>query len=138
MSEHPVKGLMDVTLEKIKSMVDASTVVGEPILAGGNTVIPISKITYGFASGGSDFPTKTTKDLFGGGGGAGVTVTPVAFIVITAKSTIKLLQINAKPDTADKIVSAVPDIVDKVSDLIAGRKAKNESDSPSVISVTDD
>lgn len=138
MSEHPVKGLMDVTLEKIKSMVDASTVVGEPILAGGNTVIPISKITYGFASGGSDFPTKTTKDLFGGGGGAGVTVTPVAFIVITAKGTIKLLQINAKPDTADKIVSAVPDIVDKVSDLIAGRKAKNESDSPSVINVTDD
>ena len=138
MNDHPIKGLMDTTLEKIKSMVDASTVVGEPIAANGNTVIPISKITYGFASGGSDFPSKSTKELFGGGGGAGVTVTPVAFIVITAKGTIKMLQINTKPDTTDKLVSAVPDIIDKVSDLIVAKKSKNDKDDVSVIDISDD
>ena len=68
MSQHPIEGLMDVTLEKIKSMVDSNTIIGNPInMADGTLVLPISKVTFGFASGGADFPSKTTKDLFGGG-----------------------------------------------------------------------
>ncbi len=131
MSEHPINGLMDTTLEKIKQMVDSSTVIGEPIIAGGHTVIPVSKVTYGFASGGSDFPSKTQKDLFGGGSAAGVTVTPIAFIVITAGGNVKMLPVTSKPDVTDKAVAMIPEIVDKISDVIASKKQKKEEDIPS-------
>ena len=81
MSEHPIQGLMDVTLEKIKSMVDSNTIIGNPInMADGTMILPVSKVTFGFASGGSDFPTKTSKELFGGGSGAGVSISPIAFL----------------------------------------------------------
>ena len=67
--EHPIQGLMDVTLDKIKKMVDSNTIIGNPInMADGTLILPISKVTFGFASGGSDFPSKTSQDLFGGGG----------------------------------------------------------------------
>ena len=74
MSEHPIQGLMDTTLEKIKQMVDINTIIGDPIITpDGTTIIPVSKITYGFASGGSEFANKQqpNANLFGGGGGAG-------------------------------------------------------------------
>ena len=74
--ETKVENLMGVSIDKIKQMVDVSTVVGDPIpLSGGTTLIPVSKVSYGFASGGSDLPTKGEKDLFGGGGGAGINIT---------------------------------------------------------------
>lgn len=80
MSEHPIQGMMDTSMQKIKEMVDVNTIIGEPIhCPDGTMIIPVSKVTYGFASGGSDFPTKTEKDLFGGGSGAGITISPVAF-----------------------------------------------------------
>ena len=73
MNEHPIEGLMDVTLEKIKSMVDSNTIIGNPInMPDGTLILPVSKVSFGFATGGSDFPSKTSKQLFGGGGGAGV------------------------------------------------------------------
>ena len=83
MKEQSAAGILGTTIDKIKDMVDSRTIIGDPIDAGnGIKVIPVSKVTYGFASGGTDFPTKSSKDLFGGGGGAGVTLTPVAFLVI--------------------------------------------------------
>lgn len=85
MSEHPIEGLMDVTLEKIKSMVDSNTIIGNPInMPDGTLILPVSKVSFGFASGGSDFPSKTSKQLFGGGGGAGVSISPIAFLVVRA------------------------------------------------------
>ncbi len=70
MNEHPIEGLMDVTLEKIKSMVDSNTIIGNPInMPDGTLILPVSKVSFGFATGGSDFPSKTSKQLFGGGGG---------------------------------------------------------------------
>ncbi|MED9891726.1 spore germination protein GerW family protein, partial [Ruminococcus champanellensis] len=70
-TEHPINDLMGVTMEKIREMVDVNTIVGTPITcADGATIIPISKVSYGFASGGSDLPAKVEKDLFGGGSGA--------------------------------------------------------------------
>ena len=95
MSEHPIEGMMDNTLDKIKQMADSNTVVGEPITTpDGTVIIPISKVSYGFASGGSDLPAKQTqKDLFGGGAGAGVTITPVAFLTVSNGNT-KLLQVD--------------------------------------------
>ena len=89
-NEHPIKGLMDTTLDKIRAMVDSNTIIGTPIhTADGTMIVPVSKMSFGFASGGSDFPSKTNKDLFGGGGGAGVSVTPVAFLVVKDEMCIR-------------------------------------------------
>ncbi|MBQ4332297.1 MAG: sporulation protein YtfJ [Clostridia bacterium] len=110
-----VEGLMGVSVEKIREMVDANTVVGTPIVMGdGITLIPVSKISYGFASGGTDLPSKTTSDLFGGGAGAGIHITPVAFLTIK-DGEINLLPVVSKPDTADRLISMVPDMMDKFS-----------------------
>ena len=107
-----VEGLMGVSVEKIRQMVDANTVVGSPIaLPDGTTIIPVSKVSYGFASGGSDLPTKNPQELFGGGAGAGINITPVAFLIIKNGET-NLLPVVSKPDTADRLVSMVPDLVD--------------------------
>ena len=78
--EHPIGSLMDTTMEKIKEMIDVNTIIGEPITSpDGTLIIPVSKVSYGFAAGGSDLPTKKeNKDCFGGGSGAGVTIQPVA------------------------------------------------------------
>lgn len=137
MAEHPIQGMMDTTLQKIREMVGASTVVGDPIVSAGITIIPITKVSYGFASGGSDFPSKSDKELFGGGGGAGVSVSPVAFIVIN-DGEVKLLQIDNDRNTTDKVIGMVPDLVSQISSLVSGNKKnkKNAGDSASPIAST--
>lgn len=116
---HPIKSMMDTTLSKIRDMVDVSTIIGDPVISGDTTIIPISKISYGFASGGSDFDGKAGHRCFGGGGGAGVSVQPVAFLVING-SNVRLLQIDNNMNSLDKAVGMIPNLVDKVSDLLAG------------------
>ena len=112
--EHPIGNLMNVTMEKIKEMVDVNTIVGNPITAeDGTLIIPVSKVSYGFASGGSDLPTKNeNKDLFGGGSGAGVTIQPIAFLTVY-QGNVRLISVNGG-DGIDKIMGMVPDVVDKV------------------------
>lgn len=118
-----VEGLMGVSVDKIRELVDANTVVGTPmVIADGVTIIPVSKVSYGFASGGSDLPSKSSSDLFGGGAGAGINITPVAFLTVK-DGEINLLPVVSKPDTVDRLVSLVPDAVNKVSDLF---KKKDE------------
>ena len=118
-----VEGLMGVSVDKIRELVDANTVVGAPIVvADGVTIIPVSKVSYGFASGGSDLPTKSSSDLFGGGAGAGINITPVAFLTIK-DGEINLLPVVSKPDTLDRLVSLVPEAVSKISDR---KKKKDE------------
>ena len=116
MAEHPIKEMMDTTLQKIREAVDASTVIGDPIIAGETTVIPVSKISYGFASGGSDFPNKNAQECFGGGGGAGVTVAPVGFLVING-SDVKMIPVDSGLNAVNRAIDMVPDIVDKVRDV---------------------
>ena len=119
-----VEGLMGVSVEKIRELVDANTVVGTPIAVGdGVTIIPVSKVSYGFASGGSDLPSKSSADLFGGGAGAGINITPVAFLTVK-DGEINLLPVVSKPDTVDRLVSLVPDAVNKISEL--AKKKKDE------------
>ena len=77
MSENSIKSIMDVTMDKLRAMVDANTIIGDPIVVGDVTLLPVSKVSFGLATGGSDFPSKTQSGLFGGGGGAGVTIAPV-------------------------------------------------------------
>ena len=126
---HPIKGMMDTTLSRIKDMVDVTTIIGDPIVNGDVTIIPISKMSYGFASGGSDFDGKSGHRCFGGGGGAGVTVQPVAFLVITP-TNVRLLQIDNNMNSLDKAVGMIPNLVDQVSSLLAGVKDKNKDSDP--------
>lgn len=116
-------GILETTIEKVKDLVNVNTIIGEPMkVDGGVTIIPVSKVTYGFASGGSDFPSKSNQDIFGGGGGAGVTIMPVAFLVIDAYGNVDIKHITAFDNAAERIVGLVPEMFDKVSNAV--NKAK--------------
>ena len=123
MSEKKAAGILATTIEKVRQLVDVSTIIGEPMMvADGLTVIPVSKVTYGFASGGSDFPSKNNVELFGCGGGAGVTITPVAFLVVK-NGEVSVKYIAADDNAAERIVNLVPEMFDKVTGVIDKRKA---------------
>ena len=127
MSDTAIKGIMDVTMDKIRAMADADTIIGKEIkLDNGIVIIPISKVSFGFASGGSDFPSTTNKELFGGGAGAGISVTPTAFIVIN-NNDVRMLQISKKADATDKAIDMLPALFDKVTALF-----KKDEDKPTV------
>lgn len=124
-TEHPINDLMGVTMEKIREMVDVNTIVGTPITcADGATIIPISKVSYGFASGGSDLPAKVEKDLFGGGSGAGISIQPVAFLVIL-NGEVKLMQLSIDASTPNALINLVPDVMEKISGFMNSRNGKN-------------
>ncbi len=127
MSDHPINNLMDTTMQKIKEMVDGNTVIGDPITSpDGTIIIPVSKVSYGFASGGSDLPTKKeNKDCFGGGSGAGVTIQPLAFLVVS-NGQVNLMPIEKYDGAADRVVGMVPELVDKVSALFKKDKKKDK------------
>ncbi len=128
MSEHPIEGLMLTAMNSIKDMVDVNTIIGEPIQASNNTVIiPISKVSFGFAAGGSEFKGETIDEYnkkdkdeqiqyrlpFGGGAGAGVSINPIAFLVVQS-NVVKLLPVDHS-NTFDKILDYVPDIIEKMN-----------------------
>ncbi|MBR4346341.1 MAG: sporulation protein YtfJ [Oscillospiraceae bacterium] len=115
--ETKVKELVAASMDKIHEMADANTVMGTPVkLDGGVTVIPVSKVVYGFAGGGSDLPTKENKEFFGGGTGAGITISPLGFLVISG-GKVELLQINMKYDNTSAMVDMVPEVFSKISGL---------------------
>lgn len=126
MAERPLEGLMSVTMDKIRDMVGSNTIIGEPIKIEGTTILPVSKVTFGFASGGSDFGAKTTKELFGGGSGAGVSVMPVAFLVIK-DGNVRTIQLADSSSTVDRALNMVPELVDKVS-LFLNKSEKTTPD----------
>lgn len=132
MKEQSAGAILATTIDKIRDLVDTSTIIGEPIKTGTDvTIIPVSKVTYGFASGGSDFPTKNSTELFGGGGGAGVTITPVAFLVIN-NGEVSLKHITAYDNAAERVVNLVPEMFDKVTGLMDKVKKDNTPVDPSV------
>ncbi|MBR1529044.1 MAG: sporulation protein YtfJ [Oscillospiraceae bacterium] len=123
MSEHAVNGFIGVSVEKIRSMVDTDTMIGNPISCGeGITVIPISKISVGFASGGSDLPTRTNKEYFAGGAGAGMSVKPVGFLVVN-HGEVRMVQMSEKGgDSASAIMDKIPELLDKVGSMLSKDK----------------
>lgn len=135
MTEHPINELMQSTMEKIKQMVDVNTIIGNPIVTqDGTTLIPISKVTFGFGSGGSDFRSKTggadAPLCFGGGGGAGVTVTPVAFVIVSGGNT-RILPVNVPPEgTTDRLVEMIPEVVERISSFFDNRSKKLDEENP--------
>lgn len=118
--------MLDNTIAKIREMVDANSVIGEPITtADGVTVIPVSKISVGLAGGGSDFVSKNLnhhENPFGGGVGAGVKVTPVAFLIIKDGNVRMVPVATPANTTADRVVEMIPDTLDKIADFIDSRK----------------
>ena len=117
-----VKDLIASSIGKIHELSDADTIIGEPIKIDGNiTIIPVSKISYGFAAGGSDLPSKNDKELFGGGSGAGMSIHPLAFIVIN-NGEVKLLELGSGNSSANAIVSAVPELITKIQGMFSKKK----------------
>ena len=128
MSASNVNGLLGVSMDKIKEMVDVNTVVGDPITTpDGTTVIPISRVNYGFAAGGSDLPSKAQPEggLFAGGSGAGVTVTPIAFLSIH-EGNVRVIQIEPYFSPVDRALEKIPDIADMLSSLFKKKEAAVE------------
>ena len=120
MAEHPIQNLMNVTMDKIRQMVDSNTIVGKPITTDdGTTILPVSKVSFGFASAGTDFDGKNAanKDLFGGGSGAGVNIQPVAFLVVK-DGCVRTIQLSDGNNTVDRALTMIPELVEKVSALI--------------------
>lgn len=148
--QHPISGMMNVTLEKIKQMVDANTIIGNPIsTSNGTMILPVNKVTFGFTSGGSDIAsTKTPKDLFGGGAGAGVSMQPIAFLVINENGDVRMLQLADKSSTVDRALNMVPELMDKITGLVnkgkdnkaetkASKDVQDDIDEIDIVEITD-
>ena len=123
MENNKLSSLMRSTMEKVHEMVDTNTIVGEPIsTADGVTLIPISRVSFGFGSGGGDYGKNTSKDNFGGGSAAGVKIDPVAFIVIKDGIT-RVMPVAVPPmSTVDRVIDMVPDLMDKVEKYFDKKK----------------
>lgn len=131
MSEHPIEGLMTTAMNSIQDMIDVNTIIGEPIETSNNIVIiPISKVSFGFAAGGSEFKGETIDEYtkrdkeeaiqyrlpFGGGSGAGVTINPIAFLVIQSNN-VKLMPVN-HTSSLDKLLDYMPDLIEKTNNMM--------------------
>jgi len=131
-NKHPIQGVMETSMQNLRDMVDANTIIGEPIrTADGTTLIPVSKISFGFASGGSDFSTKKENPeqpyCFGGGSGAGVNITPISFLVVSPEGNVSMLpvtQTTVASSAVDKFVDSLPEVVEKLKAMFK----KEESD----------
>ena len=125
MGEHPINNLMGTVMENIKGMVDVNTIIGDPVeTSSGTIIIPVSKVGFGFAAGGSDFSPRPDQTAFGGGSGAGVSISPIGFLVVTADQ-IKLIPISSTNTPIDKLIVYIHEVFDKVKGLIKNNKNDN-------------
>ena len=121
MDNHPIEGLMGQSMDHIKKLIDVNTIVGEAVTTpDGTTIIPVSKVAFGFGAGGSEFSKKPDAagdgNLFGGGTGGGVTISPVAFLVVNSDQ-IKLLPVSGSSTPADKLIDLVPELINKFNKI---------------------
>ncbi len=152
MNEHPIEGLMTTAMNSIQDMIDVNTIIGEPIETSNNVIIiPISKVSFGFVAGGSEFRGETIDEYsrrdkdediqyrlpFGGGSGAGVSINPIAFLVVQSDS-VRLLPVNYS-STVDKLLDYVPEIMEKANNIVMGvvKEAKeNDKNEKKIINET--
>ena len=122
MENSNIGNLLDVTMEKMRGMVDVNTIVGEPIQTpDGLTIIPVSKVSFAFASGGSDFQAKD-RPAFGGGNGAGVKIEPIGFLVVRDGS-VRMVNITPPAsNTIDRIIEKAPELMDTIQEFIGKKK----------------
>jgi sporulation protein YtfJ len=141
LENHPIEGLMKTAMQNIKEMVDVNTILGDPVeTLDGSVIVPISRVTFGFAAGGSEFeaaqaktkdkdrgnqePTEDNKFPFGGGSGAGITINPVAFLVVGKEQT-RLLPVESNV-LVDRILDSAPQLLDKLQNLISPKSQEKE------------
>ena len=124
MAANPINELTDNSMKNLRALVDSNTVIGNPVTTpDGTTILPVSKVSFGFGTGGSDLPA-TQKELFGGGAGGGVSITPIAFLVIQ-NGNVKVLQVQSFSSTADRVVGMMPEVIDRVSGFVSGLGKKD-------------
>lgn len=138
MAEHPIQGLMQTAMENIKEMVDVNTIVGEPVQTpDGSVILPISRVGFGFAAGGSDFCVENDHDYekssssssgdhakirpFGGGSGGGVSINPIAFLVVGTQG-VHIVPLDNQTHLAEKMIDALPNVIDRIQSMIPSRK----------------
>lgn len=129
-NNHPINEVLQTTMSKVKEMVDANTVVGQPIVTqDGVTLIPVSRLSFGFATGGSDFgKTQNVPKNFGGGAGAGVSVIPMAFLIVK-DGAVRMLPVAPPPgDTISRVVDLVPDMFERVTGYIDKKSAEGNGE----------
>ncbi|MBP3465784.1 MAG: sporulation protein YtfJ [Angelakisella sp.] len=124
---HYLGELTESSMKNLQTLIDSNSVIGKEVITPDGTVIlPVSRVSFGFGTGGGDLPA-TQKELFGGGTGGGVSITPLAFLIVK-NGDVKLLQVQSYSNTADRVVGMVPEVVDKVSGLINSKKAAPEAE----------
>lgn len=130
-TEHPINGMMDTTLEKIRQIVDSNTIIGNPITtADGSTILPVSKVSFAFTSAGTDYVSaKVPKDLFGGGSAAGVSITPIGFLVLI-DGNVRFIQLADKNSSIDRVLNMVPEVMDKISGFVGKKDKKAQAEKP--------
>ncbi|TPE69876.1 GerW family sporulation protein [Halalkalibacterium halodurans] len=124
MSDHPIQGLMKTAMENLKEMVDVNTIVGDPVeTPDGSVIMPVSKVGFGFAAGGSEFMVDQIGDQhpashpFGGGSGGGVSITPIAFLVVNSHG-IKMVHIDGSTHLYEKLVDFAPQVIEKIQQML--------------------
>lgn len=132
--QHPIESLMMTAMTSLENMIDVNTIIGDMVTTvDGTTIIPVSKVAFGFASGGSEFNTnklnkfsENAKLPFGGGSGAGVNISPMAFLIVKDGST-KLLTLNCT-NSVDKLIELIPDFIEKTSSMLKETVENKKSD----------
>ncbi len=129
----PIEDLMNEAMKNIKGMVDANTIVGDVIsTADGTTIIPVTRVSFGFGAGGSEFGAneKGGEKMFGGGTGGGVNMNPVAFLVVT-KDSVRIVPVSTAMTTAERIVDMMPEVLGKFNDFVSSKFKRNKDEDTS-------
>lgn len=143
MSNHPIEGLMNSAMENLKTMIDVNTIIGDPVeTPDGSVILTVSKVGFGYAAGGSDYQTKQqsqssnsesgSKNPFGGGSAGGVSITPIAFLIVNNQG-VRMLHLDESTHIIEKVIEAAPTAMDKVSSMLnkmkgSGNKESNQND----------
>ncbi len=134
MSDHPIEGLMTAAMENLKEMVDVNTIIGDPVeTPDGSVILTVSKVGFGFAAGGSEFiidnkqqgQSSTSKQPFGGGSGGGVSITPIAFLIV-GSSGVKTIHLDEGTHLLEKMLDLAPQVVDKIQSMLSKKDQKDE------------
>ena len=129
MAEQKISEIMETTMEKIKTMVDANTIIGDEIVVDDVTIIPVSKLSFGFASGAADFSGKNNgSQVFAGGGGAGASVQPIGFLVVK-NGEVNMIPISQVQTTASKVIDMIPETFQKIKGLFKKKEEETTEDS---------
>ena len=134
MSDHPITGLMSAAMENLKEMVDVNTIIGDPVeTPDGSVILTVSKVGFGFAAGGSEFVIDQGHSQegqqtvpFGGGTGGGVSITPIAFLIVGSKG-VKMLHLDEGTHLVDKILDMAPAVVEKIQSILSASKENNKN-----------